>query len=129
MRDEIFIHPSLYVDKSKYGGYGIFTDAFIPENTVIEISHCIPLTKKERKGLKTILNYDFVHNDNVSYIALGFGSMYNHHDNNNVTWRTRGDRKVITTTIRDIHPYEELFSTYGDKYFEERGMHKIIDVN
>lgn len=125
MNIDIFIYPSLYIFESQHGGYGVFTYSFIPANTLIEIAHCIPISQDEREGLKTMLRYDYTHDDDISYVALGFGSIYNHSDDYNVDWVTQDDNKIVYTTNRDVHQNEELLISYGENYFEMHGIDKL----
>ena len=46
-------------------------------------------------------------------IVLGFGSIYNHSDNNNATWETDLDKNCFRfKAVRDIEPGEEICTNY-----------------
>lgn len=38
---KLFVHPNLYVSLSPIHGYGVFTDGFIPADSIIEEYHFI----------------------------------------------------------------------------------------
>eukprot|EP01080_Neovahlkampfia_damariscottae_P004018 gene4018-7274_t len=87
---EKVIHGSgyLYIAKSKIpnSGKGVFTKRTLKENQLVE--EC-PLLLVEKSVMKTKLaDYVFLpkYQDKKKYnvLALGFCSMYNHHDNANV---------------------------------------------
>lgn len=119
---DIFIDWRLYVDTSTLtnAGYGVFTKSFIPRDTIIEVAHTIFIPATEREYMSTIITYDYTTSDGKnSLVAMGFGSIYNHHKNYNVEW-INIDKTMVYRTTRDIYAGEELFINYGPSYFEMR---------
>jgi SET domain-containing protein len=61
--------------------------------------------------------------DDVDVLPLGYGAMYNHSDNENVTYyMDRLTNKMLFFTIRDIAAGEELYVNYGDEWWSTRNL-------
>jgi len=94
---------------SKEKEFGVVTKEFIPKNSIIEYSYCIPVNRDEfrfyRYGIDGVPNF----------IASGFGSLYNHSETPNIKWEHTSNIKIIMfKSLRDIEPNEELCHRYGD---------------
>ncbi|KAG0165860.1 hypothetical protein DFQ28_008181 [Apophysomyces sp. BC1034] len=97
-------------------GRGVFTNAFIPRNTLIDISPVLLFShdEYERHGQHTILDeYTYRWKDGYA-LALGLGSMFNHSNNPNVGYvRSFEQRLIRYITMNDIQADEELCISYG----------------
>lgn len=122
---DIFIKKCLYISKSDKGGYGVYTSKFIPSGTVIEISHTIPLTVKERDFSKILPLYDYNIDQENTCIALGYGSIYNHSSNNSNVNYTYNNGKMIYMANKNIYPHTELYVNYGKHYFEDNKIKEL----
>ena len=124
----------LYIDNSKIlgAGLGVYTCDFIPENTIIDeyrgklIETDNPITNEyyyelvtgdASKGILTVgidasglpRNYMAMINDASFHKVL----------KNNCEFQDDiENKKVYVVTLRDIEPYEELFASYGDGYWD-----------
>ena len=118
-----YIHDKIYLDKSPVGGRGVFAKEDIREGDIIEIAPIILEELHNILSKSTIMNYVFYSDtDEDEYaIAFGYGSMYNHNDNNNAAWTIDRDALTITfTALSDIPKGSEIFVSYGDSYWDSR---------
>ena len=120
--EDIFTDKRLYVGKSKLDGaeWGVFSSEPISKGTVIEVTRTLKLKDDHLSHDDNILN-DYVYklDDDHSVIALGYGSLFNHHDDPHIEFDIM-DRKISYTTIKDIKPNEEVFISYGDDWWRNR---------
>jgi len=124
----LYVHPSIFVMPCEYG-FGVFTEAFIPSGTVIEECHWI---KYRRDDVSSPIINDYVYEvaeepaDNgkkISYnaLVLGFGSIYNHSFDNNAQYLYDEAKNVfVYQSVRDIEPGEQIFISYGNKWWDTR---------
>ncbi len=120
----IFIDKRLYVAKSPMKGaeWGMFSDSFIPKGTTIEIARTLKIKNEFLFQQGNILNdYVFKLDEKHSALALGFGSLYNHSDKPHLSYKV-SDNKVTYYTTQDIFPNEEIFISYGDSWWKNRGI-------
>lgn len=122
-----FKKPQIELRKSSVHNRGIFANEYIPEGSIIEEVPLISYVSYDDID-KTILK-DYVismpeklnkEDASNSSIMLGFGSIYNHSDNNNAQWNFVTDEKMIVIAIKDIFPDEEIFVNYGKGYWNSR---------
>ena len=119
-----YIQNNIYLDKSDIGGRGVFAKEDIKEGDIIEIA---PIILEELNNIlsgSTIMNYVFfTDEDEDEYaIAFGYGSMYNHQNDNNAYWIIDRDSLSITfKALKDIPKGSEIFVSYGDNYWASRG--------
>jgi len=114
-----FQHPNIEMRDSKLHGRGIFANAFIKSDTLIEECHYSLVEKKDNTAaIKRFMFRHYSDNPDIGYaLVLGYGMAYNHSVNNNVNYSVDYNRKVyVYITTRDIHPDEELCIYYGDGY-------------
>lgn len=130
--------PKVEVRKSPVHGYGVFAKEDIAEGEFIE--ECKLLKMGWRGGYPgdpVITDYvwgnrqcDCVecHNHGAfQYLALGLGSIYNHADVPNTKQKQDFKTELMTVKAgRAIKKDEELFVTYGDKYFLVRDFWKNV---
>jgi SET domain-containing protein len=105
------------IKESNIGGRGVFCKNGYKKGDIIEVCPCIKSNLNEVKG--EIKNYLFKYDENVSLLAFGYCSMYNHSDNPNIHYIVFEDKLVLEAT-RDILPDEEMFITYGSQWWDSR---------
>jgi SET domain-containing protein len=100
-------------------GRGMFAVDDIPKDTIIERAPLIPINRREDVTPGSLLSkYDIAYKDGKHAIMLGYASIYNHSDDNNVIWDFEPDEDIIyIKTIRDIQRDEEVFVSYGPRYW------------
>lgn len=129
---KIEVRPSLV------HGYGVFAKEDIEAGELIEQSKLLKL------GWRKNYNHDPVLADYVwgnrkcecleckthgvnQYIALGFGSLYNHADAPNAIKKNDYASEIITITAGEqIAKDQEIFISYGNKYFMVRNFWKQV---
>lgn len=104
-------------------GRGLVATQDIRQNTVIHIADLLELNKKDSKLVQKtkLTNYVYDLGYGKSAIALGFGSLFNHSENENVDFKlvkikskNSPTRTVIVyTTNRLIQEGDQLFINYG----------------
>jgi hypothetical protein len=129
--------PKVEVRLSTVHGYGVFAKENLEEGELIEQCRLLKL------GNRAIYNNDPVLKDYVwageqksseskehgacQYIALGFGSIYNHSDQPNTIQKLNFRTEVMKVkAARIILKDEEIFVSYGKKYFMIRNFWKGI---
>jgi len=124
MKQELVRHPHIQIRKSPIHGYGIFATEDIPKDTIIEEVGFLEVP------LQVLYDYCYIYpkfdtpeNERINVtqkfvIALGFGSLYNHSDNFNLTWKNDTKNELfVFYTIKDIKKDEELFIYYGNESY------------
>jgi SET domain-containing protein len=109
-------------------GYGVFTNKKILKNTIIENSYCISI-KSLRMVNPEIQKYIYGNKESNSeiFLALGYGSLYNHSDFPNIKNTIFWDKKFIEfTSINDIEAGEQLTWKYREEYWQNRKTKKSI---
>lgn len=119
-----YINPSslLYIKESPIGGKGVFAKENIKKDTILEISPYIQDNINNFVGV--VRDYVFSKNNNTAIVAFGYASMYNHSENPSATW-TVLDNGIKIVAIKDINKDDEIFISYGDKYWNTRSIKKI----
>jgi SET domain-containing protein len=107
----------IIVKDSSVHGKGVFAVDKISSGEIIEECHFIHLNENDFSKLDSALKeYTFcwpLFNNNSHAVVLGFGSIYNHSDNNNAIWTTNIDKRYfIFIAIKDIYPGDEIFTNY-----------------
>jgi SET domain-containing protein len=97
-----------FIDNVK--GYGVFTNKFIPKNTIIEKSYCIKTHIPQ-----SFENYIFKDDYENYVLPLGFGCVYNHSKTPNIKRYNESKEFMIFESLKDIEPHEELLHNYGRK--------------
>ena len=111
---------NIYVKNTSYGGKygrGVFAGKDFDEDEIIEKAPYIE--DDNNKVLGTTRDYLFGKLNGKSVVAFGYASIYNHMDNPNAIWDVLDDYMEIKAT-RPIKKDEEIFVSYGDKYWETR---------
>ena len=102
-------------------GYGVFSNEFIPKNSIIETIYCVPVSPNEEWS-----EYRFMKDKFKVFMPLGFGVIYNHSDFYNIRWRGVGDRLIEFYSIKDIEVGKELCHHYGENYWKRSRKKKIL---
>lgn len=106
---------SIKVKKTKKFGRGVYATKNIKSGEVIESSPVVILDSWESDRItSTVINRYVFAWKNISALALGFGSIFNHSEDNNVSYRCNYKKNTIDfKTIRDIKKDDQLFIDYG----------------
>ena len=119
----IKIPSKIEIKKSSGRGLGVFASEKIFKDEVFEVCPLIDLDINETSDI--LFDYRFYcskNNENKIYvIALGYGSLYNHSNQNNADWRTGEHMEFEFFALTDIEKGEEIFIYYGShEYFNLR---------
>lgn len=106
----------IMVKKSRTHGYGVFATQTIKKGDIIEECYVL-LTRGKDVALE-----DYYFDANGKYALLtGFGVIYNHSENENADYKINAKRKLaVIKAIRTIKKGEEIFVSYGEKWFKSR---------
>jgi len=130
--------PNTKIDlrTSPIHGHGIFSNAEISEGELIEEAKLLKLSFRSKIFQDSVLiNYAWV-NESCNceqcqkegmeqYLALGYGSVYNHSKNPNTKIKLNFENETMTIySIRKIEKNEEIFVSYGPKYWLIRDFWK-----
>ncbi len=111
----------LQVRPSLIGGRGIFAVKKIKKGEVIE--ECPVLLFTEECPSLNNYYFNWTEDPPVKALTLGHGLIYNHSDTPNAKWEINPDEKIITfKALYDISADDEIFISYGNKWFEARDM-------
>ena len=106
-------------------GRGVFALRNFEIGEVVEVCPVIEILKCNIEG--SMLN-DYVFSSNVgeeySAVVLGYGMIYNHADDPNLLWYW-DEGSVVFYSVKKIQAESELFHTYGDAWWQDRGESKI----
>lgn len=120
LKNELFVNSGLVVRSTETRGYGVFTTKFIQSGSIIE--ECVVSEEiiRDNEVFKSIRFFGRKYNGIViSIIPHGFGCVYNHSENPNITWNhVVNIRVIIFTATRDIKENEELRHDYGKFYLD-----------
>lgn len=113
-----YISESIYVANSGRMGRGVFANADLKKNTVIEIAPVIVMSKKDRSFLDQTLLHDYIFEwgtqQDQCCMALGYVPLYNHSYESNCEYEMNFPREIITIkTVRAVKAGEELFINYN----------------
>lgn len=104
------------VDHSPVSGYGVFATRDIRKGEIIE--ECPYIVSRSSNVLGILKNYVFKKDKTNDALVFGYGSIYNHKDDNNAEWKIKD--KLIVTALKDIQKGDEIFVHYGDEYWRSR---------
>ena len=108
----------IYVKSTPGKGRGVFTNAALKKNQVIEIAPVIVMTEQDRKHIDQTLLHDYIFEwgsqKNLCCMALGYVPLYNHSYESNCEYEMNFNQQVISIkTMRAIDAEEELFINYN----------------
>ena len=105
-------------------GKGVFTQATIPADTVIEEAPVIVMPAKDRKLLDQTLLHDYIfewgeHKDKCA-MALGYIPIYNHSYESNSEYFMDFEKEIMyVKTVRKIEVGEEVTINYNGDWNNE----------
>ena len=119
----IQVPTKIEIKESPNKGFGVFAKEKISKGEIIEVCPLIKLDVPHNSS--TLFDYRFYYpkkGDNRKYVvALGYGSLYNHNNQNNADWRDGKPMTFEFFALRDIEPGEEICTSYGGpEYFKQR---------
>lgn len=100
-------------------GYGVFTNKEIKKGEIVEVCYCLSFTTLT----ETSVNYSFKNkNGDLNFLALGYGSIYNHSYSPNIRWMLSetNNKIIIFIALTDINIGDELRFNYGKSYWTHR---------
>lgn len=109
---------SIFISQSEGRGKGVFTNADIPVDTIIEISPVIVMSAEERKLLDQTKLHDYIFvwgaDNNQCCMALGYVPVYNHDYASNCEYfMDFTEENIMVKTVRDVKEGEELTINYN----------------
>ena len=117
--EKIIPSSKICIAKSKIpnAGRGVFATRNFKKGETIETCPIIELSKYDTSNLKEsfLVTYFFFFGKNKERlaIALGFGSIYNHSNTPNATFKVKSKEAVIEfSSIKNIKKYEEITFDY-----------------
>lgn len=113
-----YVAPSILVATVDGKGRGVFTNAAIKKNTVVEVAPVVVMSAKDRQLLDQTLLHDYIFEwgdkRDQCCMALGYVPLYNHSYESNCEYEMDFDLQTITIrTVRAIRKGEELFINYN----------------
>ena len=100
-------------------GRGVFAEEEIQKGQVIEV--CELLLMKLDDVPDVLEGYVYQYNQRQAAVALGNGSLYNHHSRANSEFHFNHQKKLlIIRAKRLIHPQEEITINYGYNKSQKR---------
>ncbi len=113
---------SIYVSQSrmKNAGRGVFAKCAIKKGEIIEKCPVIEIPEYEiphaSEGFLVTYFFFFGKKKEQMMLALGFGSLYNHTDQSNATYKYKQKEKVIDfVALADIKKDDEITVSYNSK--------------
>lgn len=118
-------YPSLYINHTPQMGRGVFTDADIPADTIIEIAPVIVMSASERLLLDQTLLHDYIFewgdDSNQCAMALGWVPLFNHASPSNCEYFMDFESDIIfIKTIREITAGEQLYVNYRGDFDDDK---------
>lgn len=98
-------------------GRGVYSTVPISSGAIVEVSPVIPLTAKDWQSIKNTLleSYVYAWGKNGRYVALplGYGGLFNHADDPNLSfWLNHRNKWITFRARRDIAAFEQLTIDY-----------------
>jgi hypothetical protein len=99
--------------------FGVFTDSRINKGETVEICYCLPADPNDSFYKNFLFSIDDANED---FLAMGFGSIYNHSYGPNMVWKIEDIklRVIKFVAIKDIEIGDELTHNYGTRWWENR---------
>lgn len=104
----------------KGAGNGVFTSKAFKKGDVVEIAPIIRDSNDNWGSNNKIANYTTTSDDNNSSLTLGYGSLYNHSNKNNIDYYLGDNDTFIFIANKGIKKNSELFISYGDDWWNSR---------
>jgi hypothetical protein len=122
LRKETFNINRVEYSKRANGQYTVISKNMISKGEIVEICPVIPCGI-EAKAIDNIKDLIFeIDRMNQQYgLVLGYGSLYQHSENPNLSFGyNKSNKQMYFTAIRMIKAGEELTINYGKEYWDER---------
>lgn len=114
--------PLIEVRKSNIHNKGVFANYDIKKGDLVEKAPYIIITDK--KGVNDYV-YLYTKNNTIC-LVFGYGSIYNHSNNNNINFYVDPNNKNFEYYAnKDIKKGEELLVTYGKDYWTSRKINPV----
>lgn len=109
----------IFVKKSHTHGFGVFAAKTFKKGTLLEECYILISRKGGDKALE-----DYYFDVKGKYgTFLGYGSIYNHSEDPNADYSINVKRRIATIkAARTIRKGEEIFVSYGEDWFKDRGV-------
>jgi SET domain-containing protein len=123
----IFPPTKLYLKEVEGKGMGVFASDAITKGEVIETCHIYFFNPGINDNLPEY-GWGFPKADKEpkrTFMPFGFGSIYNHCDNNNIDWECDGKTMKWFAT-RDINIDEECCAKYNERFWQYHGVDNKI---
>lgn len=129
---EYQVNTNVRISESDVHYRGVFSISEIKKGDLIERCPMVPLSNRSRyQQDPTIWDYMYGHTDCpcqecknhgfIFYMILGYGMIYNHHESPNSSWTFHYDHLYADLIAEvDIQKDQEVFVSYGRKYWESR---------
>ncbi|MBP6431412.1 MAG: SET domain-containing protein-lysine N-methyltransferase [Ferruginibacter sp.] len=119
------LYHSLYIDNTTQKGRGVFTNAAIEKDTLIEIAPVIIMPAADREHLDKTLLHDYIFEWGTDgkhcCMALGYVPIYNHSYKSNCIYIMDYDENNIwIKTVTQIEAGEELTINYNGDWDDEK---------
>ena len=115
----------VYIKGSPGKGMGVFASVEINEGDLIEECHIYFLNGNDRMRNHAYGFPKAPAQAKKLFIAFGFGSIYNHSDNNNVDWECNS-RVIRYFATRKIDAHQECCIKYHQRYWNSSSVKKIV---
>mgnify|MGYP001248764938 FL=1 len=117
--------PCIYIAPTKHMGRGVFTSEDLPEDTIVEVSPVVVMSREERVHLDKTLLHDYIfewgENSRQCCMALGYVAVYNHSYRANCEYEMDYELQQITVrTVRPVKAGEELFVNYNGTWNDDK---------
>ena len=137
----VFLSPSkIKLDYSPIHYRGVFATEFIPSGEIVERCPLVPLAHRSKYHVDPQI-WEYLYSQPmcpcnecknhgfVFHMVLGYGMLYNHQDVPNTKWEFDFRRLVADVVAeKDINKGEEIFVSYGSKYFSNREKIGVDDA-
>jgi len=133
--------PKIEIRKSGVHGYGVFAKELIKAGELIEENRLLELELRSKQLTDEVLkNYVWRGPDcgcllcktygSKQYLAFGLPSLCNHSDKTNTKQQINYEKRIsqIWAAV-DIKPTEEIYVTYGNKYWLIRDFWAHVNKN
>jgi hypothetical protein len=121
----VVVKPSLLLDNDERG---LFATKDYNEGDTIEVCPTLIMVKDDIPADNIIHEHLFKGSKKGNHLlSLGYCSIINHSkDKQNCTWQiSHDDRYITAVAITDIKKGDELYSNYGNDYWESRDYKQL----
>jgi SET domain-containing protein len=99
----------------------VFATRSFAKGEVVETCHTVEIADADVSG--RLNDYVFSsHGKGEVLLVLGNGMLYNHSPEPNVEYVEDEPTTIMFRTLRKVEPGEELTISYGDEWWETRGL-------